>query len=234
MPENRLAEHQSQGHLIHQSFERARRTLRPRKVRVCPSPEIAMPISAVMALHAKSQRIANKFAPIDCDPSRKYRVGMRRAREADPAFITKSHTKRRSIAQVPCNSVPIHLQRSAAEVFPNLVVTSVKTKWTPTLSADLKTLQRKSLNKTLWRAACRKPCRPRLHRHSARVPHTPASPRIHQQVSKPPCPAAVRQTHAHEPDFITPPYRQRGKRFIQSRQSSISGLNYCTISFSLR
>src|SRR5579871_2220298 len=54
MPQNGLAEDKSQGHFIGQGFEGAGRTLAVGKKRVRPGPEVAVPVSAVVALQTEA------------------------------------------------------------------------------------------------------------------------------------------------------------------------------------
>src|SRR5271165_907245 len=101
MPQHRFSKDQSKWHLIDQRFERARRRIAPRKIRVRPSPEVAMPIPAIVSLHSEAQRIARDPLTIESDLSRKHRVGVRCPREADPTLAAQGHAKCRTITQVP-------------------------------------------------------------------------------------------------------------------------------------
>src|SRR6266496_6605783 len=56
MPEHRLAKNHPQRHVIDQRLERARSCRRAKEVRMRPSPEVPMTVTAIMALQAESQR----------------------------------------------------------------------------------------------------------------------------------------------------------------------------------
>ena len=182
---------------------------------MCPTPELTMPIATVMPLHPKPQRITLKAAAIEGDLPRKKCVRMWRSREANPALAAQRDAKRGVKSQVPGNRVSLYFQRSSAGVLLNLIVSDSEMEWISPSGAHFDIRQRKSLNKALWLSIFRKPCGPKLERHSPGVSRTTPSPRIHQQIPKPPGTAAIRQTHANEPDFITAASRQRGKYFVQ-------------------
>lgn len=150
---------------------------------------------------------------------------MRRSREANPALATQRDAKCGVTSQVPGNRVSTNFQRSSAGIIFNLIVADSKIKWISPSGAQFEIRQRKSLNEALWFSILRKPCSPKLERHSSRVFGTTPSPRIHQQVSKPPGTAAIREAQANEPDFIPAASRQRGEYFVQS----LNGFNRVTV-----
>ena len=215
MPQHRFAKHQSKGHLVYQRFHCARPSARPRKIRVRPSPEVAVTVSAVVSLHSESQRLPGKRPPIQRNPPRKKRVRMRRPRKSDPPLVAHRETKRRTVMQVPRDRVTVNLQGSAARALVNSVVAHLEMKRILPAPAKLQSLQRESLNEALRLPLRRKPRSPNLYRHPARIACATAPPRIHQQISKPPSPAPIGQSQPNKPDFIPSPHRQRRIHFIQ-------------------
>ena len=93
VPQHCFAKDESERHLVNQRFQRARRSAGPQKIRMRPCPEIAMPVSAVMSLHAERQWISRKASTIERDFSGKNRVRVRRAREANPALVAQRYMK---------------------------------------------------------------------------------------------------------------------------------------------
>src|SRR5579859_1617443 len=114
--------------------------------------------------------------------------------------------------------MPGDVQCSAAVILVDSVVADVKAKRSLPFGAQVQPLQRKSLNEALRLAIRRKPCCPNLNRQPDRISLAPVSPRIHQQITKPPRAAAIRQAHAKKPYFVAAAQRQRGEDFIQCRQ----------------
>lgn len=109
VPEHRFSKDQSKGHVVDERFERSRRKARPRKIGMCPGPEIAMPVSTVMSLHAEPERVACRSSTIEDNLAGKNRIGMRRPRETDPAFVAQCYAKSGTIVQIPGDSVSVDL-----------------------------------------------------------------------------------------------------------------------------
>jgi len=77
VPEHGLAKHQSEWHLVDQSFQRGRRLPASGKVGMSPGPEVAVTVSAVVALQPEAERVPLKAVAVECDLPREDRVGMR-------------------------------------------------------------------------------------------------------------------------------------------------------------
>src|ERR1700690_2412368 len=54
MPEQRFAKDQPEGHFVHQCLQCSRTCVGAGEMRMCPSPEVAMPVSAVVSLNSES------------------------------------------------------------------------------------------------------------------------------------------------------------------------------------
>ncbi len=174
---------------------------------MCPDPVVAMPVSTIMSLHAKPQRVPDKTPAIESDPPRETRVGMRRSRKTDPALGAQRGPKGGEVVQVPGNRVSVNFQHApAGAVFDPLVADSEVERGLAS-GAEIKTIQGKSLNEGLRLAFGWKPRGPDLNRLPPRISGAPASSRIHQQIAEPPRSAAARQSHAKKPDFVTAPRR---------------------------
>src|SRR5437016_11612349 len=89
------------------------------EVSVRPGPEVAVTIAAVVALQAVAEHVAPDDPVIERYFTGKHGIGMRRAREANPAFAAQSHLEVRMILEVPgdlmatnvvgsVNSGPLH------------------------------------------------------------------------------------------------------------------------------
>jgi len=203
MPEHRFAKDQSEWHFVYQCFQCARRCAGQGKIRMRPSPEVAMPVSAVVSLHSKPQGVPLKTPAIQRDLSGKTSVGMRGSRESNPALIAQGDTKRGSILQIPCNRVPLNFQPSPAGALSDFLGTDAEVERILFSGAEIQTSPGKSLNETLRFSILRKPRRPHLDGHPARVAGATAPTRIHQQIAEPPRPAALRQSQTNKPDFVT-------------------------------
>src|SRR5437660_3825766 len=101
MPKHAFAKGQSKGHLIDQPFQRACRLAAAWKVGVRPCPKIAMPVSAIVSLHAGPQNLSRIAPPIERDLPGKHSVRVRCTRKTNPSLITERHAKRRAVAQFP-------------------------------------------------------------------------------------------------------------------------------------
>ncbi len=189
-----------------------------------PSPELTMPVSAVVSLHSGSQRIPPKTPAIDIaaiylpaisikaiyrDLAGKKRVRMRSARKSDPSLVAQRNAKRGTPLQIPRNRVPINLQVPPAGILAHFVVANSEMKWILSSRAQIKTFKGKSLNEAQRFFIPRKPGGPNLDWHPARVTRAAAPSRIHQQISEPPGPDAVRQSQTNKPDFVTASGRER-------------------------
>jgi len=181
-----------------------------------PSPEVTMPVSAVVSLYSESQRISLKLALVQRDLSGKRCVGMRRSRESNPALAAQCDAKRRMILQLPGEFMSLNFQASTAECLANFVSGDSEVEWVLSSIAQIEIRQRKSLNETLRFILPRKPHGPHLNRHPARIVRAAAAPRIHQQISEPPRSAAVRQSHTNKPDFVTSLARETRISLIES------------------
>lgn len=86
VPEHGFAKDKAERHFVGQGFQRRRRFAVPWKVRMGPGPEVTMPVSAVMSLHTESEWITRKAPAIETNLAGENGIGVRRAREANPAF----------------------------------------------------------------------------------------------------------------------------------------------------
>jgi len=219
VPENSFAKDQSKRHLIDQRFHSSRGPAGPRKVGMHPRPEVAMPVSAVVSLHAKAQRVAGEAPAIERDLPGKKCIGMRRSRETNPAFVAQRDAKRGTVAQMPRDRVTINCQVSPAGILMDRVIARSKMKWSLAFAAEIQALDREALNKSLRPARRRKPRSPNLNGHPTRVSNATSASGIHQQITEPPCPASIRQSQTNKPDLISAAHRQRGKRFIKTGEN---------------
>src|SRR5579864_2531049 len=128
VPQHRFAKDQSERHLVDQRLQGSRGSAGSRKVRVGPSPEVPMPVSTVVSLDSESQRVPSEAPAIECDLRRKHCIGMRRARETDPAFVAQRHAKSGTVIQVPRDRVTINFQGSPTRILVNLVVADSEVK----------------------------------------------------------------------------------------------------------
>src|SRR5271166_2712797 len=162
-----------------------------------------MAITAVVPLHSEAQRVRFDSAPVQRDMAGKERIGMWSSRKSNPALVAQREAKCRTIANVPGNRLPADFQRAAAEALADFVVGDSEVKRILPPGAEVQPFERKSLNETLRFSIRRKPRRPHLHGHSARVVRATVPAGVHQQVSEPPRPASIRESEADKPDFIT-------------------------------
>ncbi len=186
-----------------------------------PSPEVTMPVSAVVSLYSESQRISFKRPLVQSDLSGKRCVGMRRSRESNPALAAQCDAKSRMILQVPGELMSLKFQASTARCFANFVAADSEVEWVLSSTAQIDIRQRKSPNETLRFILPRKPHGPHLNRHPARSVRAAAAPGIHQQISEPPCPAAICQSHTNKPDFVTSLARETGISLVESVHTHI-------------
>ena len=190
-----------------------------------PSPKVAMSVSTIVPLHSEPQSVPRKTPAIEHDLPGKKCIGMRCAGESNPTFVAERDVKPGTPAQLPRNRVPSNVERSAAEILANLVLAAAKVKWIVPAGAEIQALQRKSLNEALRLSLPWKPRGPHLYGQPARVARATAPSRIHQQISEPPRPAAIRQSHTNKPDFVTPAGRERGIDFVQRLHKLIMRAN---------
>src|SRR5579859_3982165 len=86
VPQDGISKDQAEREVVHQRFQCAA-AIGLRKIRVHPAPVASVAVAAVVALHAKSQRLAAEFLAVENNFAGEDGIRMRRAREADPAFI---------------------------------------------------------------------------------------------------------------------------------------------------
>ena len=161
--------------------------IRSEEIGVCPSPEVTMPVPAVMTLHSESQGTSLEVPVIEGDPSRECRVGVWSARETDPALGAQRDAEGGPIAQIPGNRVSLNLRRTTAEILSNAIVGDLKVEWTLPFGAEVQAVQREPLKEALRFPFARKPGGPYLNGHSLGMEWATASSGIHPQVAKPPC-----------------------------------------------
>src|ERR1700690_2544576 len=94
-----------------------------------PGPEMAMPKSAIVSLHAHAQRLAAKYPIAKTDLTTEYSVRVRSARKANPPLVAECDAEMRAIAQVPADSLTATLNRPATPVFVNAVLPDLKREW---------------------------------------------------------------------------------------------------------
>ena len=203
VPENGFAKNEAEWHFVSQSFQCSGLFAGAREIRVSPSPEVAMSISAVVTLHSESEWITREASSVERDSSGEDSVRVRRAGETNPTLAAECEIERGAIAKVPGDLVPADIQSAPARIFFNRVITNSEVKWSLASAAQVELIQRKSLYKALRRSACREPRCPHLNRLSLWVRLTASSSRIHQQITKPPRATTIRQSQAQKPDFIT-------------------------------
>src|SRR5712692_1370517 len=175
---------------------------------------------------------------------------MRRARKTDPTLAAEFRAKRRSVSQIPTNSLAAKLHASAAFVLTNPVLANLQEERNcPTVAQSRavrirvprtrvakthvlrtgviqnrpvrsKAFDRKSLNPSLRLPFPRKPPRPNLHRLPLRIARAPAPPRIHQQIPEPPSPAPIAQPHPQKPNLIPPPHREQTEPLVKRLHTS--------------
>ena len=170
-----------------------------------PRPEVAMPVSAVVSLHSKPQRLSFETPAIQPDHAGKNRVGMRRSRESNPALVAQRDPKFGMILQIPRDRMPSNFQFSAAGALADFILAHSEMKWILSSGAEIQPLQPKPLNKAFRFSIPGEPRSPHLHGHPVLVSRATAPSRIHQQISEPPCPAAIGQSQTKKPYFVTAP-----------------------------
>jgi hypothetical protein len=186
MPEHRFAKDKPERHFVGERFQSARARAHAGKMRMRPSPEVAMPVSTIVSLNSDPQRASVKTPPIQRDPARKDSIGMRSSREADPAFIAERDAKRRTIMQIPCNRVPLNFQYASTGILADLVLADSKVEGILAFATEIQSLQGKSLNEALRFPTLRKPGRPDLYWQSPEITNATATAGIHQQIPEPP------------------------------------------------
>src|SRR5207302_8237130 len=83
------------------------------EVSVRPGPEVAVTIAAVVALQAVAEHVAPDDPVIQRYFTGKHGIGMRRAREANPAFAAQSHLEVRMILEVPGDLMATNVEAAA-------------------------------------------------------------------------------------------------------------------------
>src|SRR4029077_1778232 len=136
MPEHCCARRHAKRHLIRQRFKRGPSATRIQKMNVRPRPEIPVPVSTVMALHSKSQRLTAKYATIQHNLARERRIRMRRPRESNPTLAAQFRAKSRTVSQIPANSLPLNFKAPPAFVLPDSVPLNLQKKRTRTTPAQ--------------------------------------------------------------------------------------------------
>ena len=169
---------------------------------MCPSPEVAMAITAVVPLYPEAQWVRLNSPPIERDLAGKHCVGVRRPRESNPALIAQRGAECRTIVNVPGKRLPANFQGPAAEPLADFIISDSEVEWILPPGAEVQPFQRKPLNEALRFSIDREPCRPDLHGHPARVTRATPPAGVHQQISEPPRPAPIRESHSDKPDFI--------------------------------
>ena len=163
MPKNRAAINQTEGHVIGQRFTSRTCAIRAEKMQMRPGPKIAVAVAAVVTLHAVAEGLAAKGLAVARDLAGEDSVGMRRAREADPAFAAEFGVKRRAIVQIPRDAPTIDGEAPATFVLRDAVFPGFKGKRTVTARAQTEISKAKSLNPRFRFSGTRKPRRPNLH-----------------------------------------------------------------------
>src|SRR5882724_11835748 len=97
---------------------------------VRPSPEMPVPVSTIVTLHPKAQRLPAKHLIIQRNLPRENRIRMRSPRKPNPPLTAQLHAKRRSIPQIPRNPLPPSLNPPLARVLPNPVLPNLQEKRT--------------------------------------------------------------------------------------------------------
>lgn len=215
VPKGRAAKYKTERHFVSERFQSRGAAVSSGKMHVRPSPKIAVPVTAIVALHAIAERLAAKRLAVERNFAGEDGIGMRRAREADPAFATEFGAKRRAIAQIPGDAMAVHIKFSATLVFGDTICARFKRKRTAATRAEAKFLQGETLNPGFRFSQTGKPGGPDLHRLSARFLAAPATPRASQQIAQPPRAAAIGETEPQEPHFVPPPHGKLGKRFVE-------------------
>src|SRR5260370_29495537 len=149
---------------------------------------------------------------------------MGRARKTDPALAAELRAKRRSVSQIPRDSLPGCIDAPVAFVLTNTVVAKreeegtraalaqtriaqsrvvrtravrthvARTRAVQILALRTKSLKWESLNPRLRLSLTRKPRRPHLRRLPLWIARAPAPPPIHQQIPEPPRPTPIVQS----------------------------------------
>lgn len=194
------------------------------KDRVRPRPKLAMPISAVVSLNPKAQRISLETPPIERNLPREKCIGMRRSGEPNPSLAADLDAKCGMILQIPRDLVSVDFQRSPTRIVLNAIVGNSQVERIFSSIADLQTIQREALNEAARLFVPRKPGCPYLQRQPLGPASTTAPPGIHQQISEPPGSASIRQAHADEPNLVAATRRERRIEFVQSLHRKSRGI----------
>ena len=185
------------------------------EVSVRPGPEVAVTIAAVVALQAVAEHVAPDDPVIERYFTGKHGIGMRRAREANPAFAAQSHLEVRMILEVPGDLMATNVEAAATGTLSDPVLADFEMKGISTAHAQTEFRKRKALGKTLWLTRAREPRGPDLYRSASRIGHTSRASGIHQQIAKPPGAAAIRQCQTQKPHLVAPTHREPRVGFVE-------------------
>ena len=178
VPQHRVTKHHAEWQVVYQSFQRAGCAIGLPEVRVHPAPVRAMPVAAIVSLHAKSQGRPRERSPVQNDYTGKSRVGVRRTAKAYPAFIAQRRTERRIKLQAPGHGVTVHAQIPPAHSFFDAALCDPAMKGKFSARAQFQFFHRVALNKTPRCPVAGKPGGPDLRRHRRRFiapAHAPGS-----------------------------------------------------------
>lgn len=126
VPEDRFAKDKAERHFVGQCFQRRGWFALSGKVRMSPSPEITMSVSAVVSLHAESHWITCEAPAIECNLAGEDGIRVWRARKTYPAFAAQSNAKCGTVAKIPGEMVPINIQSATARVLFDYMFTDSK------------------------------------------------------------------------------------------------------------
>src|SRR5436853_2802817 len=127
------------------------------EVSVRPGPEVAVTIAAVVAMQAVAEHIAPDDPVIQRYFTGKHGIGMRRAREANPAFAAQSHLEVRMILEVPGDLMATNAQAAATGTLSDPVFADFAMTGVSTAHAQSESGKRKALGKTLWTTRAGRP-----------------------------------------------------------------------------
>src|ERR1700747_2078893 len=85
VPQDCVPRDDAERQIVYECFQTTSATVGVRKIRVHPAPVVAVAVAAVVALYAKSQRLAGELLAVEINLTGKCGIPMRRAGKADPA-----------------------------------------------------------------------------------------------------------------------------------------------------